>query len=62
MMIWFIFILASDIKYLCPYTGHINGTLKITNYRFYFQGDGVSDYASFVILEIFICGQTSPVV
>jgi len=31
---------ASDIKYLCPYTGLNNGTLYITNYRLYFLGDG----------------------
>lgn len=38
--------MAKDITYHCPYTGRVNGTLYITDYRLYFLGnDTQSNFA-----------------
>ena len=37
--------LASDVTYVCPYQGAVQGTLTLTNYRLYFKStDRVRSY------------------
>lgn len=38
---------APDVTYLCPYTGRVNGTLFITDYKLSFQGN--EDHGMFVV-------------